>query len=81
MVALTQDHPRHTVRISGAPAPVLRLAPRREPAEPQVVVTRALLAILAVVLVVAVAVGSAAFGRMLDSQRGIPADPVATAAP
>lgn len=82
MVALTHDHPRHTVRISGAPAPVVRLAPRREPADPQLVLGRVLLAVLALALVAVVAVGTVAFGRMLDSQRGIPADPVAaTVAP
>ena len=76
MVAITTDTAHHLVEPSGRsinPTVALRLAPRREPAEPTVLIRRVLLAIVAVVVVAAVMVGTAAFGRVLDGQRGIPA--------
>jgi hypothetical protein len=49
------------------------------PAVPVGAAQRLLLVAAAVVVVVAVAVGAAAFGRVLDTHRGIPASPAAAA--
>lgn len=81
MVAVTtdpihwSDTPPRSVR-SGGSGPRGVAAPAG-PAVPVGAAQRLVLVALAVVLVVVVAVGSAALGRVLDSQRGIPAGPAA----
>ncbi|MBK5222547.1 MAG: hypothetical protein JJE52_06675 [Acidimicrobiia bacterium] len=57
--------------------PPVRAAQGGQPLAPADVAVRLVLAIAAVVVVLAVAVGTAAIGRVLDGQRGIPADPAA----
>ena len=81
MVAISTDSPRFTFDTATAdqhrPRSTLRLAPAG-PVDSLSPVARLLLVIAAVVVVMAVAVGSVAFGRMLDTQRGIPAAGAAT---
>lgn len=86
MVAITTDtHHRRHVPAPGRAVPVhLRPATTAggTPALPAATVQRVLLVVAAVAVVLVVAVGTAALGRLLDAQRGIPvsgAPPVATA--
>ena len=75
MAAISTDSPRWSapthVGRHHAPAAHLRLA-SGQPAAPYSPAARLLLVVAAVLVVVAVAVGTAAFGRVLDSHRGIP---------
>jgi hypothetical protein len=86
MVAISTDSPRFTFDTADehGTRTTLWLAPAG-PVDSLSPLARLLLVVAAVVAVVAVAVGSVAFGRMLDTQRGIPASPAAassvTAAP
>ncbi|MFP3906294.1 MAG: hypothetical protein ACLFWR_04635 [Acidimicrobiales bacterium] len=79
MVAISTDSPRwlepHRRGGTDIDPPQLRLAPGGERVEPLDAVSRLL---VVVALAVIVAAGTITFGRVLDSQRGIPASaPVA----
>lgn len=75
MAAISTDSPRWSpptnIGRHRAPTAHLRLA-SGQPAAPHGSAARVLLVVAAVVVVMAVTVGTAAFGRVLDSQRGIP---------
>lgn len=75
MVAITTDIPRHPAPRRSAPpaAPARRPASGGEPLLPTSPVARLALVVVALLVVVAVGVGTAAVGRVLDTQRGIPA--------
>lgn len=84
MVAITTDtafdrspEPAREASVRLFPQPVRPgLAGGGQPLSPSVVALRALAVLAAIAVVLAVAVGTAALGRVLDSQRGI-----ATSAP
>jgi hypothetical protein len=82
MVAISTDTPRwqgsgpRTQRS----APVLRLAPAADTAEPLTAASRLLVILGVAVLTLVVVIGTVAFGRVLDGQRGIPAAGSAPAA-
>jgi hypothetical protein len=79
MVAITTDTAlgRYPELAQEAPVRLLpqpvrpRSASGGQPLSPSVVALRAMAVLAAVVVVVAVAVGTAALGRVLDSERGI----------
>lgn len=81
MVAITTDVPRHTPRVAPSPVPTRYPARGGEPLLPASPLARLAVAVVAVLLVVAVGVGTAAVGRVLDAQRGIPAAASAPDAP
>ena len=74
MVAITTDIPRHPApRRSAPPAPGRHPTSSGEPLLPTSPAVRLALVVVALLVVVAVGVGTAAVGRVLDTQRGIPA--------
>jgi hypothetical protein len=81
MAAISTDSPRWSpsTHVGQQRAPVHLQLVSSGSAAPYSPAARVLLVVTALILVVAVAIGTAAFGRLLDSHRGIPAVATTTA--